>query len=142
MVEITQPLTLSGMPSLVPADHSTKSLTLKRVDSKCPFGRLVYLFSSEGGHLVEKVLCLVNRHNAEALGLSSLSPSLLSAALSTYKLTKDQMSSSRCEVITGFHLWDREYHVIVLEGLSGGLKNVWESLPRHCTQGIISYVTT
>ena len=83
------------MPSRVrdQADGVIKSPSkaLKRREMtipKCPFGRLVYMVSSEGESMVQKVLSLVNEINASALGLQDLPSDVLPAALSTYKLTK------------------------------------------------------
>ena len=47
------------------------------------------------------------------------------------------MTSGECDIITGYHVEDWEQHIIVLEGLKEGrLKEIWENMPRHNTQGI------
>ena len=49
---------------------------------------------------------------------------------------RDQMVSSECDVVTGFHVEDWEQHIIVLEGLrAGGIHSLWQQLPHHSTQG-------
>lgn len=102
----------------------------------CPFNRLIYIISSEGITLVQKLIHNVNQINSKSLMLDMLSDKILPSALSTYKLTKEQVTSSECDVITGFHLDDWKQHVIVLEGLkAGGLKMIWDSLPHHPTEG-------
>ena len=47
------------------------------------------------------------------------------------------MSSSKCDVITGFHFQDSSnLHILMLEGLHGsGVQQLWTGLPRHHTQG-------
>lgn len=57
--------------------------------SQCPFNRMVYviLAGGGGGILVERLLTKVNQVNAKTLGLESLPPDVMKAALSTYKLT-------------------------------------------------------
>ncbi len=104
----------------------------------CPFNRVIYTVSSAGNSIVQQLITNVNEVNAKALGLEDLSEDVLPAALSTYKLTKEQMTSGECDVITGFHMEDSEHHVIVLEGLkSRGLKKIWEESPHHTTQGAL-----
>ena len=111
-----------------------------RSKNTCPFNRLIYVVSSEGVVLVQRLIAEVNHVNSKALGLEELSEEILCAALSTYKLTKDQMTSSECDVITGFHVEDWEQHVVVLEGLkTGGLKRIWDDLPHHFTEGRTIY---
>ena len=48
------------------------------------------------------------------------------------------------DVITGFHVSDGEYHILVLEGLKdGGMATIWNSLPRHSLQSkkiVLKYV--
>lgn len=104
----------------------------------CPFNRVIYTVSSAGNSIVHQLITNVNEVNAKALGLENLSGDVLPAALSTYKLTKEQMTSGECNVITGFHMEDSEHHVIVLEGLkTRGLKKIWEESPHHTTKGVL-----
>ena len=43
--------------------------------------------------------------------------------------------SKQCNLITGFHMEDQHHHILMLEGLrEGGVKTLWEELPRHTTQ--------
>lgn len=53
-----------------------------------PFNRMIYIISAEGGVLIDKLLEKVNEVNAKTLGLDSLPPDVLKAALSTYKITE------------------------------------------------------
>eukprot|EP00731_Ephydatia_muelleri_P003276 Em0001g3276a len=94
----------------------------------CPFSRLVYVVSGAGQlGIVRNLLDTVNEINGRALGLTGLSRDLLNAALSTCKLTSDQITLPDCDVITGFQVCDGECHVVALEGLAnGGLRDVWE----------------
>ncbi len=107
----------------------------------CPFNRVIFIISSTGRGIVEQLVSNVNCVNASELSLEELSEEVLPAALSTYKLTKEQMSSGECDVITGFQLEDGECHVIVLEGLKRhGLKRIWEQSPHHSTAGEFVFV--
>ena len=50
--------------------------------------------------------------------------------------SSEQMESPECDIITGFHIEDRERHVLVLEGLHRmGIRNLWNRLPHHPTEG-------
>ena len=50
--------------------------------------------------------------------------------------SSEQMESHECDIITGFHIEDRERHVFVLEGLHRmGIRELWTNLPHHPTQG-------
>lgn len=121
--------------SKVTTEKTTPEHTLFKPDL-CPFNRVIFNVSSTGKGIVEQLISAVNCINAIALNLEELSDDVLPAALSTYKLTKEQMSSGDCDVITGFQLEDGERHVIVLEGLKcRGLKRIWEQSPHHNTAG-------
>lgn len=126
-VELAHPITL--LP------NSAHPLSTPR-GSCCPFGRLVYVVSNTTGQgFVQAVLDRVDEVNGRAFGLDGLSRHLLKAALSTCKLTSDQISRSDCDVITGFQACDGEYHMLVLEGLAqGSLRDLWEGLERHSSQ--------
>lgn len=54
----------------------------------CPFNRIVYNISSNGKGLIERLLARIDEINARTLKLGALSPEMLKAALSTYKLTE------------------------------------------------------
>ena len=60
------------------------------IKNTCPFNRLVYIISTEGRPLVQRLLTRVNEINARALGLEDLPDKIQFAALSTYKLTRYQ----------------------------------------------------
>ncbi len=129
---------IEKQPSRATADLSktTPGHTISLKPDVCPFNRIIFNIFSTGKEIVEKLISAVNSINASALSLEELSEEVLPAALSTYKLTKEQMSSSECDVITGFQLEDGECHIIVLEGLkSQGLKRIWEQSPHHSTVG-------
>lgn len=154
----TSPVTqreLVRTPSKLPSTPNRKKLIrgvltsqLTKLDESpekskntCPFNRLIYIVSSEGATLVQRLIAEVNQVNSKTLGLEELSEDILCAALSTYKLTTEQMHSSECDVITGFHVEDWEQHVVVLEGLkTGGLKRIWDDLPHHSTEGTCVHV--
>lgn len=49
--------------------------------------------------------------------------------------SREQLSSSQCDIITGFQVEDQHQHIVMLEGLKwGGVKQLWEELPRHSSQ--------
>ncbi len=97
--KIKKPPPQSRTPSRAHRGHPDKSASPKSSPSRalvqqqkptttCPFGRMVYVISSEGEPLVRRVISLVNEANVSALGLQGLPKEVLQAALSTYKLTK------------------------------------------------------
>lgn len=53
-----------------------------------PFNRMVYIILAGEGLLIDRLLAKVNQVNAKTLGLESLPPDVLKAALSTYKITE------------------------------------------------------
>lgn len=102
-VELSYPLGFLSIPATLPlftektAKHKSrwkrsvrKSLAPSVSNSllPSPFNRLVYVISSEGRALVHELLAKVNEVNAKTLNLDNLSPKILQAALSTYKLTQ------------------------------------------------------
>ncbi len=54
---------------------------------QCPFARLVFKFHYKNVEFLHKLQTVIAEMNAAALGLQHLSPHVLEAALSTYKLS-------------------------------------------------------
>jgi len=54
---------------------------------QCPFGRVVFLFDYKNTTLLNKLQDIVLEINAQALELDDMPPHVISAALSTYKLS-------------------------------------------------------
>jgi len=80
------------------------------------------------------VLCM---NSAVCFMVESVIVALPPSPPHTHTPHRDQMCSVECDVVTGFHVEDWEQHVVVLEGVrGGGVRRVWEELPRHPTQGI------
>lgn len=54
---------------------------------QCPFGRIVYIFNYKNTVILNQLEVLVTEINAKALQLDDMPPHVISAALSTYKLS-------------------------------------------------------
>ncbi|XP_078309610.1 uncharacterized protein FLJ43738-like [Crassostrea virginica] len=97
---------------------------------QCPFGRIVYIFNYKNTVILNQLEALVTEINAKALQLDDMPPHVISAALSTYKLSLEQQKSRDLDIMTGFQVMDGDKHVFVLEGLRDrAISYVWENVP-------------
>nr|XP_022302036.1 uncharacterized protein LOC111110021 isoform X1 [Crassostrea virginica]XP_022302037.1 uncharacterized protein LOC111110021 isoform X1 [Crassostrea virginica]XP_022302039.1 uncharacterized protein LOC111110021 isoform X1 [Crassostrea virginica] len=97
---------------------------------QCPFGRIVYIFNYKNTVILNQLEVLVTEINAKALQLDDMPPHVISAALSTYKLSLEQQKSRDLDIMTGFQVMDGDKHVFVLEGLRDrAISYVWENVP-------------
>ena len=102
-VELSYPLAFLNVPATLPLStektpkHTSKwkrtvrkSIPFSETNPLLPppFNRLVYVVTSEGGALIERLVKMVNEINAKTLNLDNLSPKVMRAALSTYKLSQ------------------------------------------------------
>ncbi|KAL9960808.1 hypothetical protein ACROYT_G034311 [Oculina patagonica] len=107
---------------------------------ECPFGRVIYVFEYKNAPFLRQLQSEITAVNAEALELDTLPQHVIEAALSTYKLSKDQRKNKKLDIITGFQVLDGQYHVFVLEGLGAkGIKRLWEKLPRPQEEDITKF---
>lgn len=112
------------------ADNVSVPTETKQVD-ECPFGRIIYIFEYKNAPFLRQLQSEITAVNAGALELDTLPQHVIEAALSTYKLSRDQRKDKTLDIITGFQVLDGQYHVFVLEGLATqGIKRLWENLPR------------
>jgi hypothetical protein len=81
-----------------------------------PFTRIIFLFSYNNTKFLTALITCIRTINAKALDFDQHPAYIQVAALSTYKLTEAQQTSHNLNVITGFHLFDDEQHLFVLEG--------------------------
>jgi hypothetical protein len=131
-VELTYPFTLEEN-NLVTGYRGIETET----DSSCPFVRGVFLLSSgkKGARVLKNLLHKVTQVNLQALHLDEVPEDVQHTALSTYKLTRDEMSDHCLDIITGCHVSDGELHIVILEGLRRrGMQYVWEGLPHDTSQ--------
>ena len=113
------------------------------------------MVSTANSQLVERLVALISEINASELNLLDKTPAERNAILSTYKLTeyvsidvhsspsifREQLKSSQCNVITGFHLEDTDNHIFMIEGLHGkGILKIWEAIPHQSTQGTMYFI--
>ncbi|XP_056000936.1 uncharacterized protein LOC130048351 isoform X2 [Ostrea edulis] len=97
---------------------------------QCPFGRIIYIFGYKNTTTLNQLETLVTDINAKALQLDDMPPHVISAALSTYKLSLEQQRSRDLDILTGFQLMDGDKHIFVLEGLRDqAITCVWENVP-------------
>ena len=128
----------------------------------------MFVISNATHDLISRLLSIVRDINLTALNLNVLPDDTKMIALSTYKLTRysycactlcsisfvvvvvvivvivviirEEMADSKCNVITGYHIDDGEKHFVICEGLAhDGIKQVWDNMPHHSTQGTVSW---
>ncbi|CAH1783576.1 unnamed protein product [Owenia fusiformis] len=105
---------------------------------ECPFARIVFVFAYNNVKFLNKLQSLVTQINAVALELDTLPEHVIDAALSTYKLTMVQQKNRHLDIVTGFQVMDRTYHIFVLEGLRGhAISQIWKALPQPENEDVI-----
>ncbi|CAF0762637.1 unnamed protein product [Didymodactylos carnosus] len=106
-----------------------------------PFTRTVFVFDYNNLEFLSVIETNIHCINAKALELDVYPKNVQAAALSTYKLTEIQRKSLDLNIITGFHLFDDEHHIFVLEGLRDkGIEHLYEQLSKSENQKVdISY---
>ncbi|XP_067938136.1 uncharacterized protein FLJ43738-like [Watersipora subatra] len=121
-LEVAVPLTTTQEVAIKPY----KAPTLE-----CPFGRVLYIFDQKNKGKAKTLLSLISQINAKGLGLDSLSPVVLDAALSTYKLSAEQQTRKDLDIVTGFQLMDGKRHLFILEGLAEkAIQMVWARMSK------------
>ncbi|XP_063727081.1 uncharacterized protein LOC134854663 [Symsagittifera roscoffensis] len=96
---------------------------------KCPFSRLVVYCEHSEQNSLHKVFSKIRLINSEALQLNYLPEQSIPAALKTYRLSDEQKTSGECDVITGVHVLDGKFHLLLLEGLrSGAITQLFEHI--------------
>lgn len=109
-------------------------------EEMCPYGRVIYIFEYKNAPFLRQLQSEITAVNAEALELAALPQHVIEAALSTYKLSKEQRTNKKLDIITGFQVLDGQYHLFVLEGLAEkGVRRLWEELPRPQEEDITKF---
>ncbi|XP_044307447.1 uncharacterized protein KIAA1257 homolog [Varanus komodoensis] len=105
-VEITVPLR--------PADELDDSEM-----EHCPYGYIIYIFDYKNTSLWSHLLREITEINAEALKLDSYPLHIIQKSLNTLKLNQKLSAEeiAQLDVLTGFHILDGAFHILVLEGL-------------------------
>ncbi|XP_022235356.1 uncharacterized protein FLJ43738-like [Limulus polyphemus] len=97
----------------------------------CPFGRIVYTVRRNKSDHLKQLLKLVTDINSKSLHLEKHLLPHHRIFFTTQYLAS--FSDPYEDFISGFHVWDGEEHLIVLEGLrSGAIDNLWQSLVYTC----------
>jgi len=90
------------------------------------YGRLVYVIPYRSPELVQKIQDLQVQISCETLNLEVHSRS----ALSSRKLTQEELEDPYLDILTGFVLIDAESRIYVIEGIAeGGIKRMMEGIP-------------
>ncbi|XP_025106751.1 uncharacterized protein LOC112571726 isoform X2 [Pomacea canaliculata] len=117
-------------PLVTPARSGGKE-ELECTLTKCPFGRIIFVFAYKNTTFLHKLQQLVMAINSRGLDMDDMPPHIVEIALSTYKLSIEQQTSKELDIVTGFHVLDGEKHIFVLEGLiDKGVRQLFEMLPR------------
>ncbi|CAF0826393.1 unnamed protein product [Rotaria sordida] len=96
-----------------------------------PFTRIVFVFSYDNTKFLISLETCIRTINAKALGFDKHPAHIQVAALSTYKLTEAQQTNDNLNIITGFHLFDDEQHLFILEGRKEEVIDVlYKQLPK------------
>ncbi|XP_020606074.1 uncharacterized protein FLJ43738-like [Orbicella faveolata] len=121
------------------SEEDMKDVEAPQVD-ECPFGRVIYIFEYRNAPFLRQLQSEITAVNAEALELDTLPQHVIEAALSTYKLSREQRKNKQLDIITGFQVLDGQYHMFVLEGLAEkGIRRLWEKLPRPQEEDITKF---
>ncbi|KAM8930751.1 uncharacterized protein CFAP92 [Pelodytes ibericus] len=97
---------------------------------ECPYGRIIYVFDYKERKLFNEIVRKISEINIQALDLEHGPACVTQDVLSKVGLKDEQKTNPSLDVVTGFHVTDRNVHLFVLEGLKHkGIKNLWEAIP-------------
>ncbi|XP_074139793.1 uncharacterized protein CFAP92 isoform X2 [Sminthopsis crassicaudata] len=96
------------------------------------YGRIIYIFDPSKIDFKRALLKGITEINAKALHLESYPSDDVQEALSAFKVKVKIQAKLDQDVITGFHLFDGQIHLFILEGLAQqGLRKLWEQFPNR-----------
>ncbi|TRY91505.1 hypothetical protein DNTS_029475, partial [Danionella cerebrum] len=99
-------------------------------DEECPFGRIIYVFKYNNTLILNKLKSEIAQINAEAFKLNLYSEETIQRVLFGHKTTTKEREGKTLDILTGFHVMDKDLHIFVLEGLKKqAVKRLWTTVP-------------
>ncbi|KAL1007865.1 hypothetical protein UPYG_G00092710 [Umbra pygmaea] len=99
-------------------------------ESDCYFGRIIYMFKYTNVSVMSQLRSELLRINAGAFQLEDQSNETVERALSGYTLAALERERRDLDVVTGFHLLDKQIHLFVLEGIAHkAIRRLWDTVP-------------
>ncbi|UJR38075.1 hypothetical protein I4U23_030756 [Adineta vaga] len=102
-----------------------------------PFSRIAFVFPYNNTTFLTALQTCIRILNAKALNFDNQPVHAQVTTLSTYKLTDVQQENTNLNILTGFHLFDDEQHIFVLEGRKEeAIDLLYEAIPKPKGQNI------
>ncbi|CAF0720803.1 unnamed protein product [Adineta steineri] len=124
-------------PFVPPVEHRLLDDRELRTTTVAPFNRIVFIFPYNNMTFLTALQTSIRIINAKALDFENEPAHIQVTTLSTYKLTDTQQADPNLNIITGFHLFDDDQHIFILEGRKEeAIDLLFETVPKPKGQNI------